>query len=126
MQFTSASRNLAEPLPAPTVSIISRRASLPILGKNVKILAEPEQKKHSVTFIDTASKGFTRTRSDDGPAAFNPLQRTQRFRASSRGAGVWPPRSKSCDLGKPTSPVSIGGSMQPETQPLEALDRKST
>lgn len=126
MQFTSASRNLAEPLPAPTVSIISRRASLPIL-KNVKILAEAEQKKHAVTFIDkTASQAFTRTRSDEGTAAFNPLQRTQRFRASSRGAGVWPPRSKSCDLGKANSPVSIGGSMQPETQPLEALDRKST
>lgn len=103
-------------MPAPTVSIISRRASLPVL-KNLKILAEPEQKKYAVTFIDkTASQGFTRTRSDDGPAASNPLQRTQRFRASSRGAGVWPPRSKSCDR----------GDLQPETQPLEALDRKST
>jgi hypothetical protein len=130
MQFTSVSRNLAEPLPAPTISTFNRRASLPIMGKKPNILVEPEQKKHySVTFTEkTASQGMTRTRSDDGAAAAQQLQRTRRFRASSRAGSVWPPRSKSCDLAKPSTPSLgfFGGSMQPETQPLEALDREST
>lgn len=134
MQFPSISRNLAEPLPTP-ISIYDRRSSVPVMHMSLfKIMVEPQQKKHSVTFINkTCSQAPTRTRSDEGPIAAQDLRRTHRFRPASRaggGGGAFPPRSKSCDLKQshspPFFPPFFGGSMQPETQPLEALDRQST